>query len=514
MDNKLLLVNGITLLYRESQLKGTAENSSKLVRDVLEGIKLPELSITMNRDREIMDGLMKTALTMCNNPSNHTYELMEVLQTLKVNTLDEEALYEALYDGIHSELTESALRRTCLNLKRTLNNYFREKMFEEKMSKAWQKYKFEKNKITNFPKFVKDFLVELEPYQVDTVTKDPAIINEIDLNDLSSVEEQFKQAREAEDGVSVLQTGSQGLNRMLGGGFRRGENVVIGALQHQHKTGTTMMLFKQIALYNTPQMRDPSRKPLLLRISFEDDVSVNFQALYVMLKENETKVKVDLKENPVPDNEIARYVKQKLQATGYEIKLLRVDPSQWTYKDITNKVLEYEAEGYEVHLLMLDYLLKIPTTGCDDGPAGHAIRNMYERIYNFTKPRGIVFITPHQLSTEAKTKIREGALDFVKILPGMGYYAGSKQIDQVVDIELFIHIEKVNGESYLTIQRGKMRRLQQIPEKDQYMVLKFEEAGPFIDDIHGEDRTRRKVGGGAVGSTESTSPFWDYSAAI
>ena len=29
--------------------------------------------------------------------------------------------------------------------------------------------------------------------------------------------------------VSVLQTGSQGLNRMLGGGFRRGENVVIGA---------------------------------------------------------------------------------------------------------------------------------------------------------------------------------------------------------------------------------------------------------------------------------------------
>lgn len=514
MDNKLLLVNGITLLYRESQLKGATENSSKLVREVLQGIKLPETAITMNRDREVLEGLMKTALSMCNNSVGYEYEVIDVLQTLKVNTIDEEGLYEAFYDGIATELTETALRRTCLNLKRKINNFFREKKFEETMSKVWQKLKFERSKITDFSKFVKDFLVEVEPYQLDTVAKDPAIINEVDLSDVNSVAEQFKQVREAESGVSLLKLGSQGLNRMFNGGLRRGENMVIGALQHQHKTGFSLLLFKQIALYNVPQMRDPNKKPLLLRISFEDDVSVNFQALYVSLKENETREKVDLKANPVPDDEIARYVRTKLEATGYRIKLLRVDPSQWTYRDITNKVLEYEADGFEVHLLMLDYLMKVPTTGCDEGPAGHAIRNMYERIYNFTKPRGITFITPHQLNPEAKRLLRAGALDFVKQVPGMGYFSGCSQLDQVVDIEIYIHIEKVNGESYLTIQRGKLRRIEQVPEKDLYMVLKFEEVGPFIDDIYGEDRTRKKVGGGTLGTESGSAPFWDYENAI
>jgi hypothetical protein len=327
--------------------------------------------------------------------------------------------------------------------------------------------------------------------------------------DLDDVEEVFGEIQEQLSGTTVLRTGFQGLNRMLDGGFRRGEEWVIGALQHNYKTGFSLTIFKQIALYNTPILTDPQKKPLLLRISFEDSLLLNFQFLYASLKENETGQPAVTK--GVSKKEMAQYVSERLSVNGYHTEFLYVNPSAWTYKDICNKVLELEAEGYEIHLCMLDYLLKVPTTGCDVGPAGHDVRNMYERLRNFMCSRGICLITPHQLSTDAKMMKREGKLDFVKGLVGGGYYAGSKQIDQVVDGEIFIHIEAVNGVSYLTIQRGKHRKIEQTPLEHLYLVLPFVKNGGIRDDVGKADTSRLRPGGGAVGSGEEI-PFWESEA--
>jgi hypothetical protein len=77
----------------------------------------------------------------------------------------------------------------------------------------------------------------------------------------------------------------------------------------------------------------------------------------------------------------------------------------------------------------------------------------------------------------------------------------------VVDGEMFIHIEKSNGESYLTVQRGKHRIISQVSEKDKYTVLKFSPVG-IPDDLNKADSGRKKVGGGVVGSGEEI-PFWE-----
>jgi hypothetical protein len=98
---------------------------------------------------------------------------------------------------------------------------------------------------------------------------------------------------------------------MLQGGFREGDFCVIGALQHRYKTGFSLSLFKHLALYNTPSMRDQNKKPLLLRISFEDDITLNLQFLYQSLKENETGQKTIL--TNVTEEEMSSYVKERLQ---------------------------------------------------------------------------------------------------------------------------------------------------------------------------------------------------------
>jgi archaellum biogenesis ATPase FlaH len=335
-------------------------------------------------------------------------------------------------------------------------------------------------------------------------------VDEIDLDNVEEVAQVFKEVKDNASGLGLLKTGYQALNRMLNGGFRRGEEVVIGALQHKYKTGFTLSLFKQIALYNEPYMIDPTKKPLLVRISFEDSAALNTQFLYTSLYENKMRQKADL--SVLTETQMAQYVKDELTINGYAIKVLKIDPTQYSYRDICNKLLEYESQGYEIHLCMLDYLTMVPTTGCLQGALGQDVRDMYRRMRNFCEPRKIALITPHQLSTEAKMKIRDGATNFVQQLVDGGFYDKCKTVDNEVDLELFIHIEKVNGRSYLTIQRGKHRSSPQTPMEYQYCVLPFEDIGGILDDINGPDTSRKKVGAGPSGSAEET-PFWDFADA-
>lgn len=123
--------------------------------------------------------------------------------------------------------------------------------------------------------------------------------------------------------------------------------------------------------------------------------------------------------------------------------------------------------------------------------------------------RAIALITPHQLSTDAKQLFRDGkCVDFVKELPGKGYYAGSKQLDQEVDIEMFLNIEKFSNQYWLTIQRGKHRITGMTAPEDLYCAYKFTPFGGIPDDVDLPDQSRRKIGAGPVGSSEE-KPFWD-----
>lgn len=511
MDNKLLLVKAITLLYRESTLVTKIENSADLVRTILESIALPEMNITLNKERDILYALKQTALEMCENPVEHEYEVSELLQRLKMNTHDEESLYETFVQGIEPEMSESSIKRTVVNIRKSLHNHFREEKMGEILTKSANQFKYHRDKIKNIHTFVSEVCAQLEPFQIAAVTKDPAIVADIDIGDEKSTEEVFQVIKSNSSGASVLKTGLLELNKLLQGGFRRGESWVFGALQHNFKTGFSLTIFKQIALYNKPVMVDPKKKPLLLRISFEDEIDKNIQWLYQSLYENETGQKCIT--GQLSSKEMAEYIKEKLQVNGYHVRMMRVDPTQWTYMHICNYITQLESEGYEVHLLMLDYLAMVPTTGCSVGPMGSDVRDMFRRVRNFCSPRKITMITPHQLSTEAKQLIRDGRGNFVQEIANKGYYDKCKTIDQEVDGELYFHIEKLNKKSWLTIQRGKHRIPTLIDDEQKYLVYPFHDVGTIKDDISGSNTACKKVGGGPIGSGDEV-PFWEFESPI
>ena len=82
--------------------------------------------------------------------------------------------------------------------------------------------------------------------------------------------------------------------------------------------------------------------------------------------------------------QIQNYVIDNLGKNGFEIFLVRADPTLWTYQSIFGYVNQLEAQGYEVQALFIDYLAILPTTGCDNsGPMGTALRDMFRRVRNF-----------------------------------------------------------------------------------------------------------------------------------
>lgn len=107
--------------------------------------------------------------------------------------------------------------------------------------------------------------------------------------------------------------------------------------------------------------------------------------------------------------------------------------------------------------------------------------------------------SPWQLSTEAKQLIRNGVPEktFVKDVAGRGYTEMSKQIDQVVDLEMYIHIAKLENGYGLTCHRGKHRVPSIIDDKDKYFILKFPNKAPIPEDVNDDNFIEYNPEGGS-----------------
>lgn len=505
MNPKHLLVTSIVLLFRESQQTNLTENSSELVRQVISEVKLPDHALTLDEEKGILNNLISTAHMMCGNSVKHLYDAEELLQRLRLDCGEDQTLYKSFEESISSELDDLKLKARCLNLKRSLKEYFDQKKVNDIINKASYSLKFKPEEIPNLRSFVEDVSNQLEKFRIKESTIDPAVISIMDFDNPDTIKVVAEGIKNREEGGSYLKTGFQLINRQTGGlGLRRGELVVVNALQHNYKSGLTRAIFASIAMCNTPVAAE-GKKPLLSIISFEDTNADIFEYLYKFIYENETKKVADL--SLVSIDEMINYVISRLKSRGWHIDIRHVNPYVWSYRNLCDYVIEKEAEGYEMQLCCVDYLMKLPTIGCDGNAAGEALRNLFERTKAFFQAKNITLMTPHQISTDAKLMIREGRNNFVKELPGRGYYAGSKQLDQVFDLEFFIHIEHVNGKAYLTVQRGKHRKVEQTAMEHLYGVLPFNECGPLLMDIDGKDLSLKAVGGGPIGSGEEV-PFW------
>lgn len=475
----------ILLLYRENELNDiSVDNSVGLVKTILKQISKTS-KMLVGGESDMISDLTSLCIELCNNPSG--FDKLNLLQSLEV-ILKNSDYYKTIEKQLNIDMQQAGLKRSILSLRMYLNNVYKETEITALVKRAAYELSLSKIDI-DIKDYTNKLITNLEALNNTTKTKDNAIIDEVDISEEEGLNKILTKAKKQTNGEGRLKTGWKEMNEMLNGGLRKGETVLLSALQHKYKSGMVRSLFAQLCMYNKPVLKDANKKPLNVFISFEDDADIIAEFYYKYLYFEETNEEPSM--DGISTNDVSKYIKERLSKTGYNIKILRVNPSEWTYKHIFNKILEYEAEGYEVHVVVTDYLSKIPCTGIDNsGPQGTAFREMLTRCRDFMSSKNILYINAHQLSTEAKLLIRNGVpdRDFVKEIANKGYYEGSKQLDQVVDLEIHQHIAKIGKKYYLTIQRGKRRYPEIVDDEKKYFMLPFPHKIPCIPpnvDING-----------------------------
>ena len=388
MDAKLLLVKCITLLFREAETNQVS-NSSELCRSAIDTIRIPEGSVDVHSGRETIIGLKATIEWMIDRypVEENGYDKAQILQRARINTRNDSYLYHAIEEGIQETLSEEAAQRRILDNRGEILEYLDQVTSKDIIANSFHQMNFAGGNL-NHREFIRELVAKLEPYTHSRQDqKHPSIVDSIDFSDTHEIARVLEQSKEEMSTDGIIKTGYQGINRMLGdhGGFRRGEFVLIGALQHNFKTGFSMNLFKHAALYNKPYMRDPSKKPLLIHFSLENELHINTMWLYQNLVENF--------EDRTPDTssgsavEAAQYVQDKLSVNGYHIAMLRLKPDETSYHDLFDMITKYETQGFEVHMVVCDYLNMMSKKGLNmQGPSGSEIRDLFRRVRNFIAP--------------------------------------------------------------------------------------------------------------------------------
>lgn len=506
MNTRILISKLILLIFRTRQLG--MDDHDDLIRTIIGTIKLDtreEKFLGSNNTSKLIDYILNLL------EEKEEIHLETLVPALSIFLENDPKLLTIIKDSIEADQEEGVVKRVIGSIVKGLNNHYKEHLAIDVISKMSYDLKFNRSKIGNFGTYLQNAMAELEPLASIQTARDPAIVNELDFAVEESVNEVFEEVIVSSDNTKVMSLGWQAFDRMLQGGIRRGEFLTIGALQHNYKSSAVNSFLSNICTFSKPIMNkeevELKKKPLILFISLEDDLSSRLQFLYQYLKAQDG-VKVspnDIKATPI--DEMSRYVMTKLTANGFHVKMLRVDPNGWGYIDVFNKVIEQESNGYSVHVLFIDYLGKLPTTGCTQGPAGTDFRDLLRRCRNFCSARSIALISPLQLSTEANNLLRNGVPDhqFVKEIANRNYFAGSKQVSQEADVEVHLNIARRNGKAYLTVSRGKHRIPTMVEnEEDLYFMLPFpDRKTPILPDLHTDDISLQRIPRGSDGGDQT-----------
>lgn len=501
MNTREVLINTILLQYRESE-RGVLNNT------------IPEWVLTTIRDSEgsgavlsadPIKELKEIIRWTTDREQSEKIDKRELLSKVKLAVPEETVILEVLDDNMFEVDDPIEITTECVRITKKLAEYKKQVETIEVIKSASKDVMFsDKN-----PRHLAVELIDkLNGLVSGGDLEVEGHVATVSVSNVTALADAIRQGIEASSVDGALTTGWQGMNRMCGrpNGFRRGDFICFGALQHNYKSGTLLKLAKHFARYNKPYMIDANLKPLIVHISLENNVGDNTIQLFRDLRADEFPDEEVLVEDINPE-EAATYVKERMEEMGYHFEMHREEPGAFNIQSFRTLLDNYRSNGYEIHAVVLDYMNLMGKHGCIGGNDATLIRDLFRQARSYTNPKMITLVTAHQLSGEAKFLIRQGIPNFVEEVAGKSYWDSCKSIDQELDLEVIQHIEKRGDKKYLAFAQGKFRSTDIVPEVDKYYAQLFHPVGAIRDDIDGEAEFIRKIPS-ATDSLDDTDDWW------
>lgn len=332
--------------------------------------------------------------------------------------------------------------------------------------------------IGNVRSLVDDFKTKL--VEIGSITGKSGPVETIDFQDKDSMKAAFTMFRERRV-VGSLKTGLQGLNQILGdGGIALGESLIFAARSHNFKSGMLMKMPLWISKYSKPAI-PVGKKPMILVISLENEAYMN---MLQMFKQIYASVNGHLPSSTLSDEEMIESIYSYFDNTEYTLVIQRFLPSNFGYDEYIWLVESYENAGYKIVASVVDYvaLMKLHNGNASRSGDHALLQELYCKMVNYNKAIGSSLITAHQLNRGASDLVASGIPHPVKRFSER-HFAGSTGIFREVDKVVYLEIEAdEEGNSWLTMQFGKARYQDNIPESKRFCAYKFNEIG-LTDDI-------------------------------
>lgn len=494
MTNDILtLIKIITALYFESLADDDAPYVFDEIRQVLSEIKVEGRgNLVLGSEEAAVESLRYTAEWLLNNQNEDIkYSRQNIIQRLRVNVHGDNEYIAIAEDTLDIEITSIDARKRVEEILQELRYEKRQKKLRQIFTKANRDLNFGADYIdTN--SFLSEIRGQLDEMGKVSSGEAAGFVGRINFNNPEEIAEVLQSTADSTSPEGVLNTGLQGLNRATGvGGFIRGQLVNFGALTHHYKSGILIDEALYIPMFNDPHMWDETKKPLILRISFENTIEQDIGIMYTKLHQLQKKEKIALCD--INTLQAAQELTDHFGQRGYEFQLETYDPNDFDVYALFGVIQKYIDAGYEIHAISCDYLTMIAHNTVGDR-TDQRIQKTYEMTRNFCYPKGITFLTAHQLSTEAQNLSRENSGTFTKKVCSGGWYMDCRSLHTKLDLEFVMHIHKhIDGNKYLMFSMGKNRGSHSVLEKDKHFIYEFQEIGGIVHDVDGDDLSKASL---------------------
>lgn len=498
MEIKLLLAKAISAIYYASHSGGQdPEVTSNLIERTLEHLSLPDDPLNSNREHSALMRTRQILVWMKGKGIDHPYDQNDLMARLCASCGDNDRLYDLFCKTILVVDDPDAAKDKYDSISHELYDFIAVEDFVKLARAASHKIAFNRDKITDVARFRDELVLKLQDLPLAGKRRAASAGRCIDIGDIESLTQVYQLAQSAIDPDAILKLPFKAANRMTGeqDGVRRGEWGNVSALSGMNKSGTLLDEFISFCIFNTPKLIDETKKPCHVLAILEDKPELVLQKLYVLLLQHETGLPVIVR--GVDPREIAEYVMERLQRNGWHVKIFDYTEGA-EVDDCIEDLRQLQRDGYEIFTFGCDYPNLFDKTSIVVQVAGEEIQLCHRKLRKFTAPNNIYGYAVHQLSTQAKELSRQYPEDYIKKLPGKGYYEGCKKLDTEFDFERFVAKTMHGGQAWQEVQWGKHRKIGTTPEQDKYYALKFlpyPMMGFKYDFDLEEDLSFRKVGG-------------------
>ena len=270
-----------------------------------------------------------------------------------------------------------------------------------------------------------------------------------------------------------LQTGMQGLNKLIGGGFENTRAYLFIGMTGVGKSMTLLDIAYQIKKYNKGYIpKDPTKTPCVVILSMENSVTETFQRLFQMAVGGDVNL-----QNYTPDE-----IMYMLKTTG-ELFLTDDSPIDIIIKFKPNRsedtsylytlTEDLEDEGYEVICMIQDHVKRMKaTTGQTD--VRLELGDVVNEMKTFAMIKDIPLITVSHVNRDGVRVIDSSAtsnkVDLTRML-GAAFIGESMLMLDNIDFGCILNVEyDEEGHKYAVFKGVKFR----IQHDEEYICQPYE----------------------------------------